>query len=428
MGNKQPELGSKSQLFRRLGVDIDAWKGVNKEADPSAIREDELQDGINIRIMPNGSIKNRDGLSKAFTSALGDCVTLIADDEYDNFGTLYYDAETGGGSFDFHSADRDGTVTTPFTNALQVGNANESRRWAVIFRGELFAYKSNQLYSMDFVSGTATLRATVGSSVTDNTRPNSAAVVKGAAVDGGDRLYLAANGGTVWYWDGEGHNVIEDDNGLGAFGGTGSGHGAFLFYYAGDLIYTNTDIVRKRNGGAWDSVAIPGSVTEWQPMDMVGYKNKLYILGVDALGAGNYLSTILVYNNSTLTVAHTLPNAGTGGGGPEGVSAGVSAFGYLYFHWLDPINNNGDSYIGRYDGTTWIDTHKNLTTQFGFNGIRVTRLQLANGHIYAGGAEAEITKVFRSPGTNVSGTWVAVETNADNVQWAKDLIVVPRSG
>jgi hypothetical protein len=428
MGDKQPELGAKSTLSRRLGVEIETFRGVNKEADPSAIRDDELQDGINIRIMPNGSIKNRDGLAKAFTTAMSDCATLIADDEFDNAGTLYYDTETSGGSFDFRSADKNDVATQPFTNALQVSQSNESKRWAIVFRGEIIAFASNKLYSMDFVSGTATLRATVGASASPDTTINSAAVVKGTAVDGGDRLYLAGDG-TVWYWDGSGHEVIQDATTLGGSSGSGT-NGAFVAYYAGDLVYCNTDIFRKRNGGSWTSVALPGTLTEWQPMDLVGYKNKLYIMGADRLGGGNTQSRILVYDNSSITIGNSPTNAGTGGGGPEGVSAGVSAFGYLYYAWLDPIDGNGVRYIGRYDGTTWLDTHKSLAAQFGMNGDNLYRLVLANGSIYANirVLADDTNKIARSPRSSVSGTWVTVESGGDpgGPYWARDLVVLPR--
>jgi hypothetical protein len=406
MGLKQPELGIKSPLQRRVGIELDTWRGVNKEADPGAIGDSELQEAINCRITPSGEIVCRGGQERLLDEAFDDCVTMIFDDEWDPVGDLLYDSAVSG----LKKATKNDSVSTI---GIPISSGSESGRMFIVFRAELYAFNDNVLRSLDIPAAQSTVRLTIGSAADVATHINSATVFE-------DEMWLASSAGTLWRWDGQASDATEDVSSLGAT--SGNTHGAFVISYANDIYFASTDLLRRRAGGEWFSIPLP--LTLFQPYDLVVYHNKLYLLGIDESGGGNRDPVILVYDGESVTVARSLPNAGTGSlGAVEGARAGVSFNGYLYYAWVDPSFGGGKLFIGRYNGTVWDDTHKDFFAQLGGDAHEVSRLIKANGRIYLGGPENQPSKVLHSPGVAVNGTWVVVDSATTGSRVAVDLVV-----
>lgn len=70
---RNPEIGLRQTKRLRAGMDFPNWEGVNREMDPGAIRDSQIQTGINVRIEGN-EIVNRGGMTKIHSAAMTGCV------------------------------------------------------------------------------------------------------------------------------------------------------------------------------------------------------------------------------------------------------------------------------------------------------------------------------------------------------------------
>jgi hypothetical protein len=140
--------------------------------------------------------------------------------------------------------------------------------------------------------------------------------------------------------------------------------------------------------GTWTTISAPG-------VSFIGtgyaYKDKFYF--TDG-------SKVWVYDGSTLTVA-------TSPAGATHMTLAV-AFGYLFYGYASGASHG---VIGRFDGSTWSDTHKDLTAQPGLsNIIRVRSICLYRNDLYACilstvGAGSN-TSWMRSDKADTAGDWV----------------------
>ena len=152
-----------------------------------------------------------------------------------------------------------------------------------------------------------------------------------------------------------------------------------------------TNLLRILNeAGVWSTVA-PGSGT----VRLVGnsaasYKDNLYV--------PNTATSIYIYNGTTLT---EIAFGTTGMSATAACSAVDVAYGYLYFSWWDATG----VFVGRYDGTTWSATHKNLTTQFSLVSGETQTLIFYRGCIAVAIKQTGGMSLLQSPRENTSGTW-----------------------
>lgn len=138
--------------------------------------------------------------------------------------------------------------------------------------------------------------------------------------------------------------------------------------------------------GTWTSIGTAASV------DMISYKDVLYI----ATGGANVSS----WNGTTLTAAARSPAGAT-------AVLSVEVFnGLLYFSY----ETASAAIIGKYDGSSWTDAEKNITTQFsGTTSVRTIASYC--GFLVGGGTRSSSGRLWVSPGTTTSGTWVEVVPN-----------------
>lgn len=187
------------------------------------------------------------------------------------------------------------------------------------------------------------------------------------------------------------------------------------FLVAGFASGFNRIMVRKVGAvpGTWNTV-IPAAGTI-QARRMVEYKNQLYVVPG---GTGANATNIWAWNDTeppsyagaTLTTVRTIANSE--------ITACAVFNGYLYYGWR--ATGNSHVMIGRYDGTTWTDSHKDLTAQATDSGSvpsllkRIDDLVAYRGSLYAAvfsdiQANPPVVDgvyLVYSPGTATSGTWV----------------------
>lgn len=165
---------------------------------------------------------------------------------------------------------------------------------------------------------------------------------------------------------------------------------AYRIQDGGDALVMGTSnantIYIRNTAGTWSTIGAIASV------QMLAYKDVLYI----ATGS----TALYSWNGTTLASARS----------PALTSEvrGVAVFnGYLYFCYT---TSTPASIIGKYDGSTWTDAEKNLTTQLGA-GTDVRDVEYYRDMLIASGARSG-GKLWVSPGTSTSGTWVEVNPDA----------------
>lgn len=172
------------------------------------------------------------------------------------------------------------------------------------------------------------------------------------------------------------------------------------------LLAFGTHSCKKRNlDGSWSSVSMPGGVTSFKPRAAVTYKDRLYIGGYD--DATDNTGVILTYDGTSLTVARTLTVSASSG--DVGCVDLAVTFGYLYYAYnaLDM----SVAKIGRYDGTTWTDSHKDMNAVV--SGCTIGRIYPFRGSLLVGLAQQ--LGLYASPLSDTSGTYVAISTAVKNV-------------
>jgi len=139
--------------------------------------------------------------------------------------------------------------------------------------------------------------------------------------------------------------------------------------------------------GTWTTVT-PGAGTV-ATEQMVSYKDNLYITDAAA--------NVWKYDGTTLAIVRTVVGA---------TMYGIEAYeGFLYYSYQTA---GGVARIGRYDGSTFTDNHKDLSAQVATlqtpRRLRRYRgdLYVSVDHTLASGLGSEL---LRSPGATTSGTW-----------------------
>ena len=161
-------------------------------------------------------------------------------------------------------------------------------------------------------------------------------------------------------------------------------------------------------GATWATVAPTGAGTAIMrgPGCAAAYKDVLWW----ATGA----QTLCSYNGTTLTVV----DVATTGIAANSVTHSCCVFnGYLFVSYTTSTNH---ACLARYDGTTWVPVHKDLTVA----GTTAARgLAEYRGDLWIGATGAGGGRLWRSPGVSTTGTWVLVLPATANNGDVRQLLV-----
>lgn len=199
-------------------------------------------------------------------------------------------------------------------------------------------------------------------------------------------------------------------------------------YWINNLVTAN-NILWKLNPGVndlnnWIGVALP--TTTWSSFDWAVYKDVLYIAGRDDLTT-TYAPRILSYSGTpaapgTVTQVNSPSATGSTRDDGEGVLAMCVFDGFLFYAWQKI--SSGKLMIGRFDGTTWVDEHKDLGTQLSL--VACGAMVVYNNELYVGAWKGANTgRIYKSPGTVTTGTWTQVTSSQAFTDGVNDLLVGP---
>lgn len=410
---KGQERGVRSPYRLRAGIDIPRFRGVNTQGDPGCIGEDEFQKLENVR--HNGVfLEERPGLTKVTSGgALTGSVYGVFDEGAQDGGTggaanvrIYAAGDSSVNGAQLYAYDDMQTTVSqgvPLNSTLSAGIATSA--YPQHSRNRLLVGGSSGYvgsWTPAAIPTGSTLLASAPSPSVLFRLATDALGVSGFTEAAGV-LYVTARysgGSRVYSYDGA--TVAQEDEVAGA--------GLCLQTYREEVYatYATTGLntIRKRNlAGTWSSLTMPGTMTQFSGGHAMVYKDVLYISGetVAPDTAGAYL---LSWNGTTCAVAR-----GPLGGGANSTSAGLAVFnGCLYWLYHDKANNH--AVIAKYDGSTWTDAEKNLSTQLGGTDYTPFGLTVFKDNLYAILDEASPAQgvLIRSPGTTTSGTWVTADS------------------
>jgi hypothetical protein len=386
MPKKQPELGIKSPFRLRVGIDTDGWKGVNYESDPGAILDDEFQEALNVRILPNGKVVGRGGSSKAITEAMDGCGAGMHDDGeglptkgYIFKGWLAEASEHD----DLYCFDPDASTSLemPFT-----GNTYTDQIFAVTADGERFLFGSWSQALNALPIFTVTPRAIALLANSDDSAswivpatlfsiPANADVRRycGSIVKYNGRYFVGVgsnNSGSsatayaVYHWDGVAASPTLEDSRSNI-----AQLPLLAIDHAGELIAgirthpdggSHATVIRRRNTGTWSNVSLPVGITNFCCLGIAMFDGPLvqaatYLCGYTNDGSDK--GVILKWADGALSTVVGPLSAGT-------VVKDICAWGN-YLFYLHSNTSTGACMVGRSDGVTWTDSHKDLFAQFG---------------------------------------------------------------
>jgi hypothetical protein len=323
-----------------------------KEGRPSAIGYDRLRQAINVRL--GDEIESRGGQSKVNTVAVDECIYGIFDAQAEDYASNARLWIAGGeaaasGTYTLSSYHPDDSPT--FQNIILNENPSETGlplfvRDSSVWFGDAptsGARRICNLVRFSPPSGDTSLESGGYSFV-----PRfEASLSLHANTDLLSGVTYVGGNGIVLSWDGT--TVLADSGSV--FGGGVPR----IIPFREDIYGAATHIFRKRSGGTWSSISMPVGITSFVPNDWAVYKDVLYLVGYDHVGGNNNVSKIISFDGTTLTDVRTPEAAGFDS---DGVMSCAVAFGYLYF--VCEFDGVG-AVLGRYDGTTWTDSHKNMS-------------------------------------------------------------------
>jgi hypothetical protein len=222
------------------------------------------------------------------------------------------------------------------------------------------------------------------------------------AFDGKFFIFLDGGAGTSKTVSYDGVSMVDDDTSTQIVTGAGLYRDLLIAGYG-----TAVGKIRYRTRGAapgtWADVAAGGAGFVGRG---VSYKDKFYM----ADGS----TQVWVYDGSTLTSSTTI--------GGAAITDLEVANGFLYAVYTNGTNGR----IARYDGTSWTAIHKDLTTQVPtIDACR--KIAWYRGDLWVHCRTTTPGNIlYKSPGSNTSGTYVLVATGAfSNVNDINQFLVAP---
>lgn len=396
--------GAKRFEFK-AGVEGFTWKGMRTEGDPSSNAPNQPRMLVNLLPRGGGYVPRAGSAafnSTAFQSSVA-CIRLIADYQLKTNKKLWMLGDGCPGvssSAGFFIASLDQEQKPEFQRITYYSTLVSSVAIAsfdkILHIGADAGLRKLQLIAQPY--GTENITA-AGSGEDTPIYTFSGFVIRCLMTFDG-LLFIGLDGGAgaskIATWDGL---AIRDDlTGINpplAFG-------AYRIQNGGDAIVvgfaSGTNHIRIRgtgtSPGTWTTVTpSAGTVAVGQTNSMVSYKDVLYL----ADGSTNVWS----YNGTTLAVAR-VPALAT-------AVRTVEVFNGLLYFGYETLTS---ARIGKYDGTTWTDVEKNLTTQFTTpSSIRSLR-GYRNCLLASGVSGVSGGRLWFSPETATSGTWTEITPNS----------------
>lgn len=383
----------------RSGVNSFQWKGIVSEGDPSSIPPNAVRMAINTRIIGSEFIE-RPGLAKLNSVALNAADAVIQDIvPYDpprpyKLWTTHAGCPGLSPGFGFSLGNIDQEQDPEFQRVVYYDTAVTTCVLAT-FGGDMYVGVDAALRKLQLIKqpwGTESIAVSGSSQDTPVVTFPGFTITCMQQFNG--KLFIGLDAGAgaskVVVWDGT--SVKDDKTAIDA-------PVAFALYRVqngGDALVMSTatthNLYIRSTGDAPGTWTTPGTVTA---ISMISYKDVLYM----ASGGVNVSS----WNGTAITAATRAPAAAVA------VNAVAVFNGFLYFGYTTVASVR----IGKYDGTTWTDIEKNLTTQFpGTNGVRA--LVDYRGYLVVAGTLTGGGFIWFSNLADTSGTYTIVSLNVSS--------------
>ena len=420
---KPLEPGHKA-FIHQPGLVGGKWRGMRREGHRVDIPDDQFYMLQNMRLI-GGQWQSRGGQTKANASAAsGTAITGLYSPDKDSGGgarVLYQRQSTpvaaaiviglisvGAGEDSPTSAYNPDDLSPVFQTIFP--NAGDNDIIYQKYGSGLVAIQwdgsGNKLYDVSYSveggTGTATLSAAIA---TVTGRP----VSNHAMAELGGNLYIAsdASGGLVEEWTGAA--LSTDGSSL------GGGDSPLLASYAGDLFFCADNLLKKRNGGSWDTITFPTSGMSaggtFTPQSWAVYDGDLYVGGEDIAARSMFASRILKYDGSTFVHAHTTGYSNYEVDADANVPALATFNDILYFVHKNQGDSGNDPTImrlGSFNGAAWDDTVKDWTADAVYAGLAALALYGDNLYFVSGGGGA--SDLYESDGVTVTNAWTKINS------------------
>ena len=383
--------------FRKGIGGFPGWRGVFREGDPASIPLNSLWTLINGRFK-GGSIRPRFGITEHNSTAIqasDACIGWIDDFQVSAPNKLWIGMDgcpgisTGTG---FSLVNLDSEQSPNFQRSVYYNGA-VTRVVLATYGSQLHVAVDDELRVIELLLqpyGIENLSVSGSAQDLPLVQLSTGTIRCMAEFDG--TLFLGVDDGAgnsfIATWDGV--TLLEDDlTGIDApqcmaIHHVPDGGDALFVGIAGELRYRDTD-------GNWTTAA---TATDFDPNEMLPYKDSLYVANAD----GDQWE----WDNSSLASA----NSPTGATACRAIEV---ADGYLFYGY----ETASAALIGRFDGSSWADTHKNLTTQTaGTTTVRTLREH--RGYLVAGGLVSGSGRIFVGDIDDTTGTYAVVVPNVSN--------------
>lgn len=363
-----PELGMRSPLKLRVGIDVPHFAGVNLQQDAAAIDPNQFQSLINVRL--RGEIQDRGGQEKITTSAASSCVIGVFDTGVDwvtQQANGFY-LVTDSGSEYYYNPLLSSTLYSPVISPSIRGCDVQVPRRSII------GHNGGNWYMMSGGNLLYRLTQRAESPTAPQTEAQPAGTANFASMHSWDRkLWFATTTGSVISWD---TGTSTTESGVNAL---------HLMDHAGSIYGAGNDVLKVRGAsGTWSSISLAGLYSGvFKPTCMVSDGVRLYIGGWDYQAPAQSDPTIIQYDHQTATASvywSTTFSKGDTAYYP-GVSSMVMHHGSLW--WSYPVET-GEGDWAAYIGNLSDDTAVTIADPV-YSGIQraATQLLSYDGEFYA---------------------------------------------
>lgn len=400
----------------RNGLEEFRWRGMRTNGSPATNPPGQLRLLINGRMI-EGDVLSRGGWSPFNSSPFQDagaCFRLVSDYQLSEPKRMWIVGDGCAGissSVGFYLAHFDEEQDPDFQRARYF-NTQTNQVVVAAYNGSIYIAADSSLYKLQMI---VAQYGTENFAVSGTGQESPIATFSGFQIkcmlefDGKLFLGLDAGAGASKVVCYDGTSIFDND--LSAVG-TPYTFASYRIQGGGDglVLITNdgaNNLKIRTTGDSPGTWANLGTVTAAARSQAVSYKDVLYI----ASGA----TTVQSWDGSSVATARTVTNAQI---------LGLCVFNnLLYFGYK--ITTTSHSVVGKFDGSTWTDTEKDLTTQFAdSNGLRV--LCAYRDRLVAGSTTNPNTgaALYFSPGLTTSGTWIKLVPNASNNGDIESLVVI----
>jgi len=345
-GPKDKELGVRSPLKLRAGIDFPTWEGVNRQNDPGAIRDTQFQTAVNVRINGNEVI-SRGGQTRAYNSGVTGCIYGMIDVGEGEEGIFVWDQHGNSLSPDkglFLFKPTANTYTNLIVSPTALDMSANPIRNVVPFQGKLFIFGQDPVSLVTGLWEVALDSTSKWTIAVEIPEFNSFAVRDESTPGGANQaMYIGTETtNTVYRWDGV---TLTTE-------ATGVGSGALImFTYAGEVYAASVNSLKARGATAsWStSYAMPGGITSFTPKRGVEYVSQALICGSDTTVGSE--ARVLSFNGSALSVSYTDSN--TGGVGDELFSDLAVGGGLAWLSYKSDTGATALCHLASYNGSSW---------------------------------------------------------------------------